>query len=147
MVYIGSGGEAFVRFVRAAYTIVFCAALVCVEVYAFPFFKYFGVLLKMWGKAIMYLFVGALLYWNSGFGLACAIIYWILAVAFGIAGYFFRFASLPLMQRAGNPPDVGVSSSQIYEGQGQGQSQTQTQNQGRDQELAEPSPQSQEQTP
>jgi hypothetical protein len=114
--YIGSGMDAFVGFVRAIYAIIFCLTLISVEIYVLPFFKYFGFLLKLWGKGLMYVFVGGLLFWNYGLGLACAIFYWIMAIIFGIIGIFFPVGAPPLAQRAARP-DVAVSSSEIYEGQ------------------------------
>lgn len=110
------GGDGFVHFVRGVYTIIFALALGCVEVYIFGFYKYFGFLLKSWGKGIMYLFMGALLFATSGFGLVCAIIYWVLAVFFGIVGIFIPVTNPPFLQGTfrGSEPNIQVSSSEIY---------------------------------
>ncbi|KAH0789744.1 COPI associated protein [Histomonas meleagridis] len=113
------GDQGFILFVRGVYTIIFALALGCIEVYVFKFFGYFGFLLKLWGKGLMYLFMGALLFATSGFGLACAIIYWACAVIYGILGIFFPVSAPPLLQGGfrGSEPDVHVSSSEIYEKQ------------------------------
>ena len=111
------GSYGFILFVRGIYTIIFALALGCTEFYVFSFFSYFGFLLKLWGKGIMYLFMGALLFATSGFGLACAIIYWACAVIFGIVGIFFPVSAPPLLQGGlrGEEPEIHVSSSKIYE--------------------------------
>ena len=113
------GSNGFILFIRGVYTIIFALVLGLIEVYVFSFFGYFGFLLKLWGKGIMYLFVGALLFATSGFGLACAIIYWACAVIYGILGIFFPVSAPPLLQGGfrGYPPEIHVSSSEIYEKQ------------------------------
>ncbi|OHS95974.1 hypothetical protein TRFO_37869 [Tritrichomonas foetus] len=89
------------------------------EVYIFAFFKYFGFLLKPWGKALMYLFVGALLFQKNGFELFCGIIYWALAVVFCVMGFLIKQMPPPLMQgglKGGSPPDITIDANAIYEG-------------------------------
>ena len=108
----------FVGAVRHIFTILFCAALLLIELYIFSFFKYFGFLLKCWGKGLMYLLVGALLFQTSGLGLFAAIVFWILAVVFGIIAYFLPVTALPLFQGGvcgKSPPDVSVTANDVYE--------------------------------
>ena len=73
---------------------------------------------KNWGKGLMYLFNGALLYGNSGFPLACAIIFWALGVAYIVLAFFVKQVALPMFQGGfcgSNPPSMACSSSEIYE--------------------------------
>ncbi|KAH0790931.1 COPI associated protein [Histomonas meleagridis] len=90
-------------------------ALGCVEVYVFQFFRYFALILKVWGKAIMYFFIGALLFSTHGFGLACTIIYWICAVGYGIVAWFFPVPAPPLLQGGfkGAEPEIQLSYTEF----------------------------------
>lgn len=109
--------HSFVGFIRAAYAILFCLILILCEIYIFGFFKYFGFLLKNGGKALMYLFVGALLFGRSGFPLFCGILYWALAVVFAIMGFMVPYMPPPLLQGGykGSAPNVSIDSSEIYQ--------------------------------
>lgn len=107
--------------IMGAFVVVFGVCLILVEVYIFSFFSYFGFLLKSWGKAIMYLFLGALLWGTSGIWLANVIIFWAAAIAYFVLSFFFPVVSVPLMQgglNGGAPPDLTVNSSSIYESGG-----------------------------
>ena len=108
----------FTDIIRGIYTILFCGALILVEIIIFPFFKYFGFLMKTGGKALMYLFVGALLFGVKGFSLFCGILYWALAVIFAILAFFVKTISPPLLQGGlkGNPPqNLDIDANDFYE--------------------------------
>ena len=68
----------FVSVVMNLFVILISLLLLSVEIYIFSWMRYFGFLIKPWGKAAVYLFMGALLFAKKGFGLACAIIFWVL---------------------------------------------------------------------
>ena len=108
----------FIGAVRHIFTIIFCLALFMLEIYIFSFFKYFGFLLKCWGKGLMYLLVGALLFQTSGFGLFCAIAFWVLAVVFGILAYFLPVMAVPAFQGGicgKAPPSIAITAKEVYE--------------------------------
>jgi hypothetical protein len=108
----------FTGWVRGVYALLFCLVLIEVEFFIFSFHKYFGFLLKNWGRGLMYLFVGALLFGTEGYGLWCAIIYWALAVVFGILSFFIPVAARPILQGGlcGSPSELelNVKSSDIF---------------------------------
>lgn len=107
----------FVGFVRFVYTFIFSGLLLSLEIYIMPFIKYFGFMLKTWGKGLMYLFVGALLFGSGDFEIFCSVLYWILAVAFGIISFFVPLAAPPLLQggiKNGQRPELSVKSSELY---------------------------------
>lgn len=104
--------------IRNVFAIVFCLFLLCIELYIFSFFKYFGFILKMWGKGLMYLLVGALFFQTKGIGLGAAIVFWVLAVVFGILSYFLPVASLPAFQGGvcgKPPPSITITAEEVYE--------------------------------
>lgn len=108
----------FISLVRGIYTILLAGILLLGELYIFKFFRYFGFFFKNWGKALAYLFMGAALYSGKGFGLFCAIIFWAVAVAYFILGFFFKRVSYPFFQGGccGNPPpSMALESTEIYE--------------------------------
>jgi hypothetical protein len=84
--------------IRGIFALFFSFVLIEIEFYVFGIHRYFGFLLKNWGKALMYLFVGALLFQMSGYGLWCAVVYWGLALIFGIIGIFVPIAQRPVLQ-------------------------------------------------
>jgi hypothetical protein len=108
----------FINWVRGLYALAFALVLIELEFYVFGFHKYFGFLLKNWGKACMYLFVGGLLFWKSGYGLWCGIIYWVMAVVFGIVSFLVPVAARPLCQGGvwGSPDELAlaVKSGDIF---------------------------------
>lgn len=108
----------FIAIVRGIYTIVLAVFLLLGELYIFKFFRYFGFFFKNWGKALAYLFMGAALYSGKGFGLFCAIIFWAVAVAYFILGFFFKKVSYPFFQGGccgKPPPSMQLDSTEIYE--------------------------------
>lgn len=117
IVSLCSNSLTFVGLVRFIYTFALSGILLSLEIYIMPFMKYFGFMLKTWGKGLTYLFVGALLFASKGFQLFCSILYWILAIAFGIVAFFFPLAAPPLLQGGvkENPrPELSVKSSELY---------------------------------
>lgn len=113
-----TGTVTFVGIVRGIYTIIFCVFLILCEIYIFSFFKYFGFMFKNWGKALAYLFMGAMLFSSHGFGLACAIIFWILTIAYFVLAFIIKKVSPPLLQggaKAGSPPSLEINSTEVYE--------------------------------
>lgn len=111
----------FRSIIMGVFVIIFGVALILVEVYIFGFFSYFGFLMKQWGKAIMYLFLGALLWGTSGMGLANVIIFWAAAIAYFIFAFVIPIVNAPILQggmNSGSPPDLTVNSTSIYEASG-----------------------------
>ncbi|KAK8870722.1 hypothetical protein M9Y10_008609 [Tritrichomonas musculus] len=120
IVIMAKYAHGFFPIIRSLITLLLCVALICVEVYLFPFVKYFGFIIKTGGKALSYLFIGGCLFANSGFPLFCAILYWILAVAFGIMAFLVPNLALPLLQggyKDGELPDLSLTASELYQGQ------------------------------
>ena len=105
--------DSFVSVIMNAFVIVFSLTLLSVELYVFSWIKYFGFLIKAWGKAAVYLFMGALLFAPKGFGLACAIIFWILFVIYVIFAIILQAAAPPLFQRS-DLPNISSSSNDYY---------------------------------
>ena len=103
----------FVSVVMNLFVILFFLVLLSVELYIFSWIKYFGFLLKPWGKAAVYLFMGALLFAKRGFGLACAIIFWVLFIFYVIISIFLHGAAPPIFQRK-NVPNVSSNSDDYY---------------------------------
>lgn len=108
----------FLNVVRSIYTIILAGILLLGELYIFKFFRYFGFFFKNWGKALAYLFMGAALFEETVFGWISAIIFWAVAVAYFILGFFFKTVSYPLFQGGlcGNPPpSMALESTEIYD--------------------------------
>ncbi|OHT07182.1 hypothetical protein TRFO_01318 [Tritrichomonas foetus] len=111
-----SGG--FGGFINGIITILFALFCLICEIYIFSFFRYFGFMFKNWGKGCMYLFMGALLFATSGFGLVCAIIFWALAIVYFVLAFFAKAVSPPVLQggwKSGSPPSMNIDASEIYE--------------------------------
>lgn len=107
--------------IRTLFTLLLCVALILVEIYLFPFVKYFGFILKPCGKALVYLFIGGCLFYKKGFPLFCAILYWVLAVIFIIMVFLLPQIALPILQGGYKDyydlPDLSIDSSTIYQNQ------------------------------
>ena len=104
--------------IRNVFAIVFCLFLLCIELYIVSFCKSFGCSLKMWGKGLMDLLVGALFFQTKGIGLAAAIVFWALAVVFGILAYFLPVTALPVFQGGvcgKEPPSITITAEEVYE--------------------------------
>ncbi|KAK8893457.1 hypothetical protein M9Y10_021879 [Tritrichomonas musculus] len=117
IVHLCSDGIGFVGIIRALFTIALGVFLLMGELYIFSFFRYFGFIFKNWGKALAYLFMGAALFANSGFGLFVAIIFWIIAIAYFILGFIVKQVSYPVFQggcKGSPPPSMSLDSSEIY---------------------------------
>ena len=122
IVFMAKFAHGFLPIIRSLFTLLLCIALIVVEFYLFPFVKYFGFILKAGGKSLAYLFIGGCLFGKGGFPLACAIIYWILAIALCIMEFLFPQMALPILQggyREGDRPDLSISSSKLYRNQGE----------------------------
>ena len=108
----------FVAVVRNIFVLLFCAVLLILEIYIFRFVRHFGFLLKPWGKGIMYLLVGALLFQTSGLGMIAAIVFWGLAIVFCIVSIFLPVVALPAFQGGvcgKPPPEMEMRASDVYE--------------------------------
>ena len=117
LVRICTDSISFVGIIRGLFTIAVAVFLLFGELYIFSFFRYFGFIFKNWGKGLAYLFMGASLFANSGFGLFVAIIYWVVAVAFFILAFIIKKTALPIFQggcKGSPPPSMAIDSSEIY---------------------------------
>jgi hypothetical protein len=103
--------------VVSIFTIIFGLLVILVEVYVLPQFKYIAFLLTMWGKAATYLFMGFLVYANSGLQLAAAIVFWVLFVVYLIVFFVTKSSSPPLLQK-GLPPSFATTEGDYYQGVG-----------------------------
>lgn len=120
IVILAKYARGFFPVIRTLFTLLLCVALICVEVYLFPFVKYFGFILKAGGKALAYLFIGGCLFEKRGFPLFCAILYWILAVAFCVMAFLVPQLALPILQggyKDGDLPDLSINSTTLYHSQ------------------------------
>lgn len=82
--------------------LLFCLMLLMVEIYIFSCFRFFGFLLKNWGKALSYLIMGLLIFnENDTLRLVAGIVYWVLAIMYLIFTFICKGISYPLAQRGG----------------------------------------------
>jgi hypothetical protein len=96
------------------FVVIFCLFLLLVEVHVFNFLKYFAFLLTVWGKAIMYIFLGLFLYESEPLGLAAAIIFWFFFVLFIVLVFIGARPAPPLTQKT-NPPNFETHSEKYFE--------------------------------
>jgi hypothetical protein len=90
------------------------------ELYVLPFFKFLTFTLTIWGKGLVYMFLGFFVFDTSGVGLFAAIVFWILAVLYVIMFFIAGIASLPLLQK--NIPPQFQTCANDYFGEGGGNS-------------------------
>jgi membrane protein insertase Oxa1/YidC/SpoIIIJ len=106
----GSEGSA----IAMVFVFIFCLFLLLVEVHVFNFLKYFAFLLTVWGKAVMYIFLGFFLYAHTSLGLAAAIIFWVFFVLFIVMVLLGAQTAPPLTQR-NNPPQFETHSEKYFQ--------------------------------
>lgn len=106
-----------VNFTHVVYNVLICflcAMLLLVEIYIFPCFRFFGFLLKNWGKALSYLLMGLLTFnEHDKLRLAAGIVFWILAGFYLIFQFVTKGISYPLAQRGG-VVTLSTSTSDYY---------------------------------
>lgn len=82
--------------------------------------KYFGFLLKLWGKSIMYICVGCLIFNTDELAqVIIASCFWVLAVIYFIMNFVISGVNPPVFQR-NTIPNVTTSSDDYYGTDGQG---------------------------
>ena len=86
-------------FVICVYVFLFCACLLLSEIYIPGFFKYFGFLLKNWGKAFMYILLGFLFFNTSSLiHIITGIAFWALSIFYVILSITANGIAKPLLQ-------------------------------------------------
>lgn len=108
--------NSFISTIMGLFDILFSLGLLSVELYVFSFMRYFGFMLTWWGKATMYLLMGALLFSKKGFFLFCSIVFWILFVAFIVIQILMHGSKRPIFQKT--EPNLNTSSSEYFNGLG-----------------------------
>ena len=88
--------------VISAFILFLSLMLLFVEIYIIPFFRFFGFLLKPWGKACTYLFVGFFLYKRPSYGSFAGVLYWTLAVIYFFISFLTNGIARPLLQQTGD---------------------------------------------
>ena len=82
------------------YVLIFCLLLLLVEIYIPNFLRFFGFLLKNWGKALTYLFVGFLFFNpHRTFNIIVGVVFWVLAIIYLILTFITKGIAKPLAQR------------------------------------------------
>ena len=101
-------------FILGSFVIVFSIFLISAEIYIFSFFKYFAFILTNWGKSILYLFIGALLY-NSNYliNLICSFLFWLLFIFFILMEFYVGKVSIPLYQKE-DLIDLDVKTNEFF---------------------------------
>ena len=104
----------FVNVIRNLFLIILGLMIIIPEIYIFDFFKYFGFLLTVWGKAIFYFYLGFFVFGSSGLQITTSIILWLLAVlqiVFHFVGGGYN--APPLAQKGG--VSFSTSNSDYFE--------------------------------
>ena len=78
-----------------------CVLLLFVEIFIIPCFRFFGFLLKPWGKAFTYLFLSFLITGNDTFSNITQVVFWILSVIYFLLSFLTNGISRPILQQTG----------------------------------------------
>ena len=90
----------FAGFVVGFYTLFLCVCLFSVEIYIISCFRYFGFMLKNWGKGCCYLLLGLLIFnTKEPLCLVAGIIFWVLAVLYFVLTFVAKGIAKPLAQK------------------------------------------------
>ena len=96
---LNDGSSKFKQFILNAFLVVFGVGIVMIEVYLFEIVKYFGFMLRNWGKALLYLFMGCFVFWTKGIRLVASIIFWVLSVIYFVFFFLKTPLAAPLLQK------------------------------------------------
>ena len=96
---LNDGSPKFQQFILNAFLVIFGVGIMMIEIYIFDFAKYFGFMLKTWGKSMMCLFMGCFVFWTRGIRLVAAIIFWILSIFYFVFIFISAGIAPPLLQR------------------------------------------------
>jgi hypothetical protein len=96
------------------FQVLFCALVIASELYVPEFYKYFVFLITVWGKGLMFFFIGFFICQRSGFGLFTALGCWGVCVFYVIWHFISAKASPPIFQKD-NPPDFVVTSADYWD--------------------------------
>jgi ABC-type transport system involved in multi-copper enzyme maturation permease subunit len=99
------------------FLILFCLAIILSEIYVFEGMRYFAFILTIWGKGLMFLFMGFFEFRSAGIGLAAAIFFWVLFVVYVILFCIVGSSAPPLVQ-SNNPPEFQISDADYYKDEG-----------------------------
>jgi hypothetical protein len=84
--------------------------MIVAEVHAFPVFRFVAFLLTIWGKGLMFLFLGFFEFRNRGVGLAAAIVFWALFAACVVLFFVIGTTAAPLTQKE-SPPEFATTDA------------------------------------
>ena len=84
--------------IRGIYVLFFSACLFLVEIYIPPCFRFFGFLLKNWGKGATYLILGFIFFSKDTLNTITSIVFWVLAVLYFVLSFVAKGIAKPLAQ-------------------------------------------------
>ena len=100
IVIMVQNGGSWTTYIIPIYVLFFCIMLFVVEIYILPCFRFFGFLLKNWGKGATYLLLGFLIFNpNVTLNIVAGVIFWILAVLYIILSFVAKGIARPLAQK------------------------------------------------
>ena len=99
----------FENLVMTLFVLFFSILLLSVEVYIIPVFRYFGFLLKSWGKACTYLILGFFVWGLGDLENVAAYVFWVLCGVYFVITFITTGIARPLLQKTG---DINLSTSQ-----------------------------------
>ena len=89
------------------------ALLLLSELYIFSFFKYFGFILKLWGKGALCIYYGCCFAGTGTFGWIATVVFWVIGIIDIILGIVVKTGvSKPLLQKG--DVDLSTNSSDYY---------------------------------
>jgi hypothetical protein len=108
MVNSNLGGVIFFIFV-----ILFCVLVILSEVYVITPMRYTAFILTIWGKGMMFLFLGFFEFSTTGVGLAAGIIFWLLFIVY-VAVFFVIGSTAPPLFQKETPPQFETTEADYY---------------------------------
>jgi hypothetical protein len=106
--HVDFGGVIFYLF-----AIFFCVLIIMSEIHAFPIFRYTAFILTIWGKGLMFLFLGCFEFRTGGVGLVAAILLWVMFILYIVLFFVLGKSSLPLTQKK-TPPEFETKEADYY---------------------------------
>jgi hypothetical protein len=106
----------FLTVIFYGFVILLFSLLILTEIYVPEIFKYAAFLLTIWGKGVMFLFLGFFEFTNHGVGLAAGIIFWSFFVVYQILHFVIGKSALPILQRQ-IPPIFELNTEDFFAGE------------------------------
>jgi hypothetical protein len=114
------GGVIFYAFIMFS-----CLLVILSEIYVVTLMRYVAFILTIWGKGMMFLFLGFFEFRAEGVGLAAAIIFWLLFIVYVTLFFVVGSTAPPLLQKQ-TPPQFETSEADYYSGEHAGDTQPAT---------------------